>query len=277
MALQRLTEACEKAKCDLSSMPQTTINLPYITAVSGGAEAFDADADPRQVRKHLRPALRTPARPGVERLKDAGVKPADIDEVVLVGGSTRMPQVPGHLQRNLRRQGTAQGRQSRRSGRDRRSDPGRGAHRRRAGYRAARRHPALAGRRNARRRDDHDDPAQHHDPASQDAKRSRRPPTASRPWTSTSCRANARWPRTTARWDVSSSPASRRPARRPADRSDVRHQRRRHPERDREGQGHEQGTEDRDQGVLGSRQDADRPHGLAKRPRTQLKTRPRPK
>jgi len=91
--LQRLVEACEKAKCDLSTLPETTINLPYVTADASGPKhlmqkitraKFEALSD------HLFERLRGPVEAA---LRDADVKPTDIDEVVLVGGSTRMPKV----------------------------------------------------------------------------------------------------------------------------------------------------------------------------------------
>ncbi|MCX7804888.1 MAG: molecular chaperone DnaK [Planctomycetota bacterium] len=93
MALQRLTEACEKAKCDLSTLPQTTINLPYITADASGPKHLQmtiARAKFEQLTEHLFARLEPPVRAA---MKDAGLKPSDIDQVVLVGGSTRMPRV----------------------------------------------------------------------------------------------------------------------------------------------------------------------------------------
>ena len=92
MALQRLTEACEKAKCDLSTMPQTTINLPYITADKSGPKHLQQTitrAKFESLCDHLFERMRQPV---LSCLKDAGVKPTDIDEVVLVGGATRMPR-----------------------------------------------------------------------------------------------------------------------------------------------------------------------------------------
>jgi molecular chaperone DnaK len=93
MALQRLVEACEKAKCDLSTLPETTINLPYVTADASGPKhlmqkvtrsKFESLSD------HLFERLRGPVE---SALRDADIKPGDIDEVVMVGGSTRMPKV----------------------------------------------------------------------------------------------------------------------------------------------------------------------------------------
>ncbi|MBV8382736.1 MAG: molecular chaperone DnaK, partial [Planctomycetaceae bacterium] len=93
MALQRLTEACEKAKCDLSSMLQTTINLPYITADRNGPKHLQQTITRAQF-EHLSDALFARLRPPVEAcLKDAGATPEQIDELILVGGSTRTPKV----------------------------------------------------------------------------------------------------------------------------------------------------------------------------------------
>ncbi len=94
LALQRLKEAAEKAKIELSSSAQTEINLPFITADAVRPEAPDDEADPRQVRaagRRSRPAHRS--SPAQAALKDAGLKAGEIDEVVLVGGMTRMPKI----------------------------------------------------------------------------------------------------------------------------------------------------------------------------------------
>ena len=93
-ALQRLKEAAEKAKIELSSTATTEINLPYITADATGPEAPRRLADAGQARgPRRRPRRRRPTGPVKAALKDAGLKPADIDEVILVGGMTRMPAV----------------------------------------------------------------------------------------------------------------------------------------------------------------------------------------
>ncbi len=92
MALQRLNEACEKAKCDLSTMPQTTINLPYITAVGGVPKHLTQTLTRAKFESICEPLFGKLRGPVESALKDAGVKPAEIDEVVLVGGSTRMPK-----------------------------------------------------------------------------------------------------------------------------------------------------------------------------------------
>lgn len=93
MALQRLYEACEKAKKDLSSVPQTDINLPFITADDSGPKHMQMTIT-RSTFEEMIDSLVDKCREPVERsLKDAGFTAADIDEVVLVGGSTRIPKV----------------------------------------------------------------------------------------------------------------------------------------------------------------------------------------
>lgn len=92
-ALQRLREAAEKAKIELSSVMETEINLPYITADASGPKHLQlklSRAKFEQLSDGLVGRLREPFNAA---LKDAGLKPADIDEVVLVGGATRMPMV----------------------------------------------------------------------------------------------------------------------------------------------------------------------------------------
>ncbi|MGW0084085.1 molecular chaperone DnaK [Streptomyces sp. NPDC003393] len=93
MAVQRLREAAEKAKIELSSSSETTINLPYITASAEGPLHLDEKltrAQFQQLTSELLERCKAPFRQAVE---DAGIKVSDIDHVVLVGGSTRMPAV----------------------------------------------------------------------------------------------------------------------------------------------------------------------------------------
>jgi len=93
MALQRLKEAAEKAKKDLSSMVQTHISLPFVSADESGPLHLDMDltrANFDKMTKHLVDRTVGPVR---QALKDAGLTPSDIDEVLLVGGSTRMISV----------------------------------------------------------------------------------------------------------------------------------------------------------------------------------------
>ena len=93
MALQRLKEAAERAKCELSGSMETTINLPYITADASGPKHLQLTltrAKFEQLTDHLTERCRGPVQ---QALKDAKLTPKDIDEVVLVGGSTRTPRV----------------------------------------------------------------------------------------------------------------------------------------------------------------------------------------
>ncbi|MGB9623492.1 MAG: molecular chaperone DnaK [Phycisphaerae bacterium] len=93
MALQRLKEACEKAKCELSTVQETTINLPFITADQTGPKHLQQTitrAKFEQLTQHLTERCRGPV---MRALEDAKLTPKDIDEVVLVGGSTRTPAV----------------------------------------------------------------------------------------------------------------------------------------------------------------------------------------
>ena len=93
MALQRLQEACEKAKKELSSTAQTDINLPFITADQNGPKHLQVTVS-RSTFEELADTLFERCRkPVVQAMDDAKLKPSDIDEVVLVGGSTRIPRV----------------------------------------------------------------------------------------------------------------------------------------------------------------------------------------
>ena len=93
MALQRLKEACEKAKCELSSATSTDINLPFITADASGPKHLQRTISRAQFEKLAEDLVARTKTPCENALKDAGLKPGDIDEVLLVGGSTRMPAV----------------------------------------------------------------------------------------------------------------------------------------------------------------------------------------
>lgn len=94
MALQRLQEACEKAKKELSTLPQTDINLPFITMDSAGQPKHLTMSITRSTFEELIDGLvQRCKKPLMQALEDAGMKPSDIDEIVLVGGSTRVPKV----------------------------------------------------------------------------------------------------------------------------------------------------------------------------------------
>jgi molecular chaperone DnaK len=93
MALQRLQEACEKAKKELSSLPQTDINLPFITADATGAKHLQTTVTRSKFEELVDSLIERCRKPVMQALKDAKLSPKDIDEVVLVGGSTRIPKV----------------------------------------------------------------------------------------------------------------------------------------------------------------------------------------
>jgi molecular chaperone DnaK len=92
-ALQRLREAAEKAKIELSSVMETEINLPYITADANGPKHLVSKLSRAKFEQMTANLLDRCRKPFESALKDAGLKSSDIDELVLVGGSTRMPQV----------------------------------------------------------------------------------------------------------------------------------------------------------------------------------------
>ncbi|GGK35307.1 chaperone protein DnaK [Pilimelia terevasa] len=93
MALQRLREAAEKAKIELSASTTTSINLPYITAGADGPLHLDVTLSRAEFQKLTQDLLDRCRHPFEQAIKDAGVKLADVDHVILVGGSTRMPAV----------------------------------------------------------------------------------------------------------------------------------------------------------------------------------------
>jgi molecular chaperone DnaK len=93
MALQRLQEACEKAKKELSSAQSTDINLPFITADASGPKHLQITITRAQFEQMCDALVERCRGPVVQALKDAKLDPKDIDEVVLVGGSTRIPKV----------------------------------------------------------------------------------------------------------------------------------------------------------------------------------------
>ena len=91
MALQRLKEAAEKAKIELSSSAQTEINLPYVTATSSGPKHLVTTLTRAKFEKLSDDLVKRSMEPVKKALKDAGLTKKDIDEVILVGGSTRIP------------------------------------------------------------------------------------------------------------------------------------------------------------------------------------------
>ncbi|MFN0219001.1 MAG: molecular chaperone DnaK [Hyphomicrobium sp.] len=93
LALQRLKEASEKAKIELSSAPQTEVNLPFITADASGPKHLTMKLTRAKLESLVDSLITRTKGPCEKALKDAGLKAAEIDEVVLVGGMTRMPKV----------------------------------------------------------------------------------------------------------------------------------------------------------------------------------------
>jgi molecular chaperone DnaK len=93
MALQRLKEAAEKAKMELSTLTETDINLPFITADQSGPKHLNMKLTRAKFEQLVDDLLERTLEPCRRALKDAGLQPADIDEAVLVGGSTRIPKV----------------------------------------------------------------------------------------------------------------------------------------------------------------------------------------
>jgi len=93
MALQRLKEACEKAKCELSSALSTDINLPFITADASGPKHLQKALSRAKFEQLVEGLIERTKEPCTKALSDANLKPAQVDEVILVGGSTRIPAV----------------------------------------------------------------------------------------------------------------------------------------------------------------------------------------
>jgi molecular chaperone DnaK len=93
MALQRLKEAAEKAKMELSTTASTDINLPFITATQEGPKHLNVNLSRARFEQLVDDLVKRTIPPMEQALKDAGLKPGDIDEVILVGGSTRIPKI----------------------------------------------------------------------------------------------------------------------------------------------------------------------------------------
>jgi molecular chaperone DnaK len=93
MALQRLKEAAEKAKCELSTTLETELNLPFVTADASGPKHLSLKLTRSKLEQLVGDLIERSMAPVRQCLKDAGVEPQDIDEVVLVGGMTRMPRI----------------------------------------------------------------------------------------------------------------------------------------------------------------------------------------
>ncbi|NLG85011.1 MAG: molecular chaperone DnaK [Firmicutes bacterium] len=101
LAWQRLKEAAEKAKIELSSLPSTNISLPFITAVNGEPKHLEATLTRAKFEELTADLIEATVGPTKRALADAGLEPKDIDKVILVGGSTRMPAVQEMVRRLL--------------------------------------------------------------------------------------------------------------------------------------------------------------------------------
>jgi molecular chaperone DnaK len=99
LALQRLKEAAEKAKIELSNSSQTDVNLPYVTADATGPKHLNVKITRAKFEAMVEDLIQRSLEPCKVALKDAGVSPSDIDEVILVGGQTRMPKVQEEVEK----------------------------------------------------------------------------------------------------------------------------------------------------------------------------------
>jgi molecular chaperone DnaK len=99
MSLQRIKEAAEKAKIELSSSAETEINLPYVTATASGPKHLVKKLSRAKFEQLSDTLVKRSMEPVAKALKDAGLKTSDIDEVILVGGSTRMPRIADEVEK----------------------------------------------------------------------------------------------------------------------------------------------------------------------------------
>jgi molecular chaperone DnaK len=99
LALQRLKEAAEKAKIELSSSAQTDVNLPYITADANGPKHLNIKLTRSKLEQLVEELIKRSIEPCKTAMKDAGVSASDIDEIILVGGMTRMPKVQEEVEK----------------------------------------------------------------------------------------------------------------------------------------------------------------------------------
>ena len=99
LALQRLKESAEKAKIELSSSTQTTVNLPYVTADASGPKHLNVNITRAKFESLVEELIKRSIEPCKVALKDAGISASDIDDVILVGGQTRMPKVQAEVEK----------------------------------------------------------------------------------------------------------------------------------------------------------------------------------
>lgn len=106
MAVQRIREAAEKAKVELSSMAETSISLPFVTADQNGPKHLEMTLTRAKFEELTRDLLDRTVQPVRTALKDAGLQPSDVDKILLVGGSTRMPMVQRKVKELLNKEPT---------------------------------------------------------------------------------------------------------------------------------------------------------------------------
>src|SRR5439155_14483630 len=105
MALQRLREAAEQAKKELSSVTETTIRQPFITSINNQPRHLEKTLTRAQFERMVDHLIERCRGPVLQALKDAGYKPHDVDEVVMVGGMTRMPSVQALVEKPFGKDG----------------------------------------------------------------------------------------------------------------------------------------------------------------------------
>ena len=265
MALQRLYEAAEKAKIELSTAQETQINLPFITADQSGPKHLDqrlTRAKFNELTADLLDRVVAPVRQALDDAKDKGVAERRPHRA----RRRHDPHARGAGEgQGAHGQGAAPRRQPGRGRRRRRRHPGGRAGRRGQGRPAARRHPAHPRHRDQGRRDDEAHRAQHDDP---DAQVGGLLDGRGQPAVGRDPRPAGRARDGDLQQVARQVPAHRHPAgaaRRAAGRGRLRHRRQRHPQRVREGPGHRQGAEDRDQGRRRPVRRRDQAHGHRRR------------
>ena len=273
MALQRLRDAAERAKIELSTTMQTEINLPFITADASGPKHLVKTLTRGKLEEMVKDIIDRsigPCKAAIERCR----RYARQDQRSRAGRRTDAHAAHSAAGEGALRQGAAQGRQPGRSGRDRRGHSGRRAGRRGERPAAARRDSADPVDRDDGRRGDADDPAQHHHPDQEDGDlldRGRQPDVGRGARAAGRASDGARQPHAR---QVPPDRTASGSAWRAADRGDVRHRCQRHPEREREGHGHRQGPEDHHHVVFRPEQGRSRAHGEGSRRALRPKTRP---
>ncbi len=264
MALQRLKEAAEKAKMELSTLLETDINLPFITADASGPKHLAMKLTRSRYEQMCEDIFQRSVGPCKQALADAGVTPDKIDEVVLVGGSTRIPRIQAIVKQLFNKEPNKT-REPGRSGRGGRGCAGRRTGRRSEGCAAARRDASVARYRNAGRRVHQADRPQHDDSDAQERNfldRGGESDVGRNQGVPGRARHGEGQP---AAGRVPTGRDSARAARRAADRSHVRHRRQRHSERAGQGQGHEQRAEDHHHVFVGPVEGRSREDGEGRR------------